>query len=75
MLTPNRLIQLLIMLTLLIGLFVWRTISFEEMNQDQNKLEVTLNPYSNICDLSEPCIYLSSVGDFIFDYLEGGNCA
>jgi len=59
------------MLILLIGLFAWRTLSFEDLNQDQDKLEVILDSNSEICDLSEPCIYQSAVGDFVLTVEEG----
>jgi len=71
MLTLNRLIQLIIMLILLIGLFVWRTLSFEDLNQDQGKLEAILDSNSQVCDLSEPCTYQSTVGDFVLTVEEG----
>jgi len=59
------------MLILLIGLFVWRTLSFEDLNQDQDKLEAILDSNSEVCDLSEPCIYQSEVGDFVLTVEEG----
>ncbi len=72
MLTKSRLIQLVIMLCLLIGLFIWRTIELspvigknqQESVQDDKVEEV-------LCDFSEPCVFNSLWGAFSLS-VEGG---
>ena len=70
MLTRNRLIQLFIMLALLIGLFIWRTVDFEVNNQDKINLATGDNRAKN-CQLSEPCVYETDFGDFTLIIQEG----
>ncbi|TEW53689.1 hypothetical protein E2R68_11060 [Psychromonas sp. RZ22] len=72
MLTKSRLIQLLIMLSLLIGLFVWRTIDSsitEKVDNSDNKL--ALNIVDNVCDFTKPCAFKSVLGTFYLSVDEG----
>ncbi|MEL0630634.1 hypothetical protein [Psychromonas aquatilis] len=65
MLSKMRLAQILIMLSLLIGLFIWRTVSVttsETPKEEENKALVIENSY--LCDFVSPCIYGTSLGDF-----------
>jgi len=63
MLTKSRLIQLLTMLSLLIGLFVWKTAdSFvdNDLNEDNKELDLD----AGLCDFSESCVFTTSSGTF-----------
>jgi len=72
MLTKSRLIQLVIMLSLLIGLFIWRTIELSpaiEKNQEESTQRNTTE--QALCDFSEPCVFNSLWGGFSLS-VEGG---
>ncbi|RBW47533.1 hypothetical protein DS885_02740 [Psychromonas sp. B3M02] len=72
MLTPTRLIQLLIMLSLLIGLFVWRTLSFESSEQSSSEQSNQVSKTDQlVCQLSKPCVLESASGRFILTVEEG----
>jgi len=65
MLSKMRLAQILIMLSLLIGLFIWRTVSVttsETPKEEENKALVIEN--SHLCDFVSPCIFGTPLGDF-----------
>jgi hypothetical protein len=69
MLTKSRLIQLLIMLILLIGLFVWRTVE-QSVNSSVTGLVIKTND-ENMCDFSSPCQFYSALGTFYLSVDEG----
>lgn len=87
MLTKSRLIQILVMLCLLIGLFVWRTmdssviennkvndaLSNQKNGQNINKMidDISLQNGDSICDFPQPCIVNSLLGEFSLA-VEGG---
>ena len=72
MLTKSRLIQLVSMLTLLIALFVWRTIDSSEVELEKSESNtLSLNLDADVCDLSQPCVFKSILGDFILS-VDGG---
>jgi hypothetical protein len=72
MLTKSRLIQLVSMLSLLIGLFVWRTIDLSETEMDKPKVdEQGLAFDETICDLAQPCVFNSILGNFALSVDEG----
>lgn len=64
MLTKSRIAQLLFMLTVLLGLFFWRTF---DLDQDSSP-QVEIKPQqSNIirCDFIEPCEFINEQGSFL----------
>ncbi|TEW52527.1 hypothetical protein [Psychromonas algicola] len=67
MLTKSRLIQLLIMLCLLIGLFIWRTIESmtdkQATTSDETSIEALILDES-VCDFSKDCTFNSPFGAF-----------
>ena len=70
MLTKSRLIQLLSMLCLLIGLFVWRTTDLLMNNNDQignNEFNID----EGVCDFTGACLFNSPVGAFSLSVDEG----
>lgn len=72
MLTKSRLIQLVSMLTLLIGLFVWRTIDLSEAELEKSETTApSLKLDEAVCDLSQPCLFKSILGDFVLSVDEG----
>ena len=72
MLTKSRLIQLVSMLTLLIGLFVWRTIGLSEAELEKSETTApSLKLDEAVCDLSQPCLFKSILGDFVLSVDEG----
>lgn len=72
MLTKNRLIQLFIMLSLLIGLFIWRTVEKTPMNNEHNaNIEQALFNKETLCDFSSPCEFNSTAGIFSLSVEEG----
>ncbi len=72
MLTKSRLIQLVSMLSLLIGLFVWRTINLSEIELDKSKInEQALTSDETICDFAQPCVFNSVLGNFFLSVNEG----
>jgi len=74
MLTKSRLIQLLIMLCLLIGLFTWRTLQSVVYKQDDTPLNVAsdiLLLEDTLCDFSKECIFNSPLGKFTLSVDEG----
>lgn len=72
MLTKSRLIQLVSMLTLLIGLFVWRTIDLSEGELEKSETTApSLKLDEAVCDLSQPCLFKSILGDFVLSVDEG----
>lgn len=72
MLTKSRLIQLVSMLSLLIGLFVWRTIDLSETETDKSKIDKQgLELDETTCDLAQPCVFNSILGNFVLSVDEG----
>jgi len=70
MLTKSRLIQLLSMLSLLIGLFIWRTVESVGEQTPESASEVFLAD-ETICDFSSPCDFISPLGTFTLSVDEG----
>ena len=74
MLTKSRLIQLFIMLSLLIGLFTWRTIESMLDKQADTLLSTSSNSFmldDTLCDFSTECIVNSPFGKFTLSVDEG----
>jgi len=72
MLTKSRLIQLVIMLSLLIGLFIWRTIELSPViEKTQEERGQSDKVEENLCDFSELCVFNSLWGSFSLS-VEGG---
>ena len=72
MLTKSRLIQLVSMLSLLIGLFVWRTIDLSETESDKSKNnEQALTFDEAVCDFAQSCVFNSALGNFFLSVDEG----
>jgi len=71
MLTKSRLIQLFIMLFLLVGLFVWRTIYFSNSQFLNSTLSKEVLDEAELCDLSKPCAFNSIKGIFYLSVDEG----
>jgi len=72
MLTKSRLIQLVSMLSLLVGLFIWRTVDLST-DVEKNALvsDSTLHIEDKLCDFSQPCIFNSLWGDFSLSVDQG----
>ena len=65
MLTKSRLIQLVSMLSLLIGLFIWRTVDLSTPVEKKSlNNEAILNGATSLCDFSQSCVFNSLWGDF-----------
>lgn len=72
MLTKSRMIQLLSMLSLLIGLFVWRTINPNTTEIIETQLNDQLTVIdASLCDFKEPCLFKSIYGAFSLTVDEG----
>lgn len=72
MLTKSRLIQIVIMLSLLVGLFIWRTLDLSSsVEKNTSTSDFTLNIEDSLCDFSQPCVFSSLWGDFSLS-VEGG---
>ena len=66
MLTKSRLIQLVIMLILLVGLFVWRTIDFSDSELDKpDFIDKSTIIDEDVCNLAQSCVFHSILGDFV----------
>jgi hypothetical protein len=67
MLTKSRLIQIACMLLILVGLFVWRTANFSDSINIEADALTHSSAQANadtLCELSEPCVFHTSIGDF-----------
>lgn len=75
MLTKSRLIQIACMLLILVGLFVWRTANFSDANNNVESNTLTKltdeTIVDTLCDLSQPCVFHTSIGDFTLS-VDGG---
>jgi len=74
MLTKSRLIQLLIMLCLLIGLFLWRTVESLVDKQPTATAETSTEMLlleESVCDFSTNCTFNTPFGAFILSVDEG----
>ena len=70
MLTKSRLIQLLSMLSLLIGLFVWRTVEISTQENVNISDELSILDES-LCDFSVPCEVETEQGSFYLSVDQG----
>lgn len=72
MLTKSRVIQLVIMLCTLIGLFVWRTIDLP-VNEDTEQIESNnvIIVEDKLCDFLTPCEFTTPWGIFSLSHEQG----
>jgi hypothetical protein len=64
MLTKGRLTQLLIMLSVLLGLFFWRTFDNENASLIEPEAQQQENMSMLRCDYQQPCEFLTELGIF-----------
>lgn len=66
MLTKSRAAQLLIMLIVLVGLIIWRTVTNETLSDKNNNLEseLQIEKMQITCDYEKPCEFNNEQGSF-----------
>ena len=72
MLSKSRLAQILIMLCILIGLFIYRTLNLSALEAPKKAINKDFAMISSdLCDFTQPCTYQSPLGNFNLS-VEGG---
>jgi hypothetical protein len=66
MLTKSRLVQLLIMMIVLVGLIIWRTVTNETLSDKKNNLksDLQIEKMQITCDYEKPCEFNNEQGSF-----------
>jgi hypothetical protein len=66
MLTKSRLVQLLIMMIVLVGLIIWRTVTNETLSDKKNNLksDLQIEKMQITCDYEKPCEFNNEQGRF-----------